>query len=165
VGNKRTNFREIAEAELRRKGVPLQDLRSREIRGTAFEPAALAVRETAYETTAGRECFLEWVTPEDRVVAFLRLLLSAQPSFVEELGEAALIRELHVYGEVAELNKASRGRAQHRGLGRRLVDAARARADNEGYERLAVISAMGTRPYYRRLGFQDGVLYQHLALR
>ena len=51
------------------------------------------------------------------------------------------------------------GASQHRGLGRRLLAAARARAS--GLPGLAVISAVGTRDYYRQNGFRDGVLYQH----
>jgi elongator complex protein 3 len=164
LGNKRTNFREIAEAELRRRGVALADVRAREIRDAGFEPSDLQLRETRYDTAVGIECFLELVTPEDRIVAFVRLALPAAPSFVPELGSSAVIRELHVYGPTAGLGEASGGRPQHGGLGRRLVEAARARAVAAGHTRLAVISAMGTRAYYRRLGFRDGSLYQHLAL-
>ena len=54
--------------------------------------------------------------------------------------------------------------AGHLGLGRRLIDAAAERAARDGYEDLAVISSVGTREYYRRLGFEDGRLYQHRRL-
>jgi elongator complex protein 3 len=80
-----------------------------------------------------------------------------------------MIREVHVYGRVARLGVAGpsdlpAGPPQHRGLGRRLVRRAAELAAAAGYERLVVISAVGTRRYYRRLGFADGDLYQHLAL-
>ena len=55
-------------------------------------------------------------------------------------------------------------RSQHLGLGTRLVDAAIRRSRSEGFDRLAVISAIGTRDYYRGLGFEDGDLYQHREL-
>jgi elongator complex protein 3 len=164
VGNKRTNFREIAEAELRRRGVALADVRAREIRDEGFEPGELELRDTRYDTAIGAESFLELVTPEDRIVAFARLALPQRPSFVPELGESAVLRELHVYGPAAGLGEASAGRPQHAGLGRQLLDAARERAASAGHTSLAVISAIGTRAYYRRLGFRDGALYQHFAL-
>ena len=50
---------------------------------------------------------------------------------------------------------------QHLGLGRRLVEHAAGLARQAGHARLAVISAVGTRAYYRGLGFGDGALYQH----
>jgi elongator complex protein 3 len=75
-----------------------------------------------------------------------------------------VIRELHVYGGALALGARDGARAQHRGLGRRLVREASARALEAGYRALAVISAVGTRPYYRALGFGDGALYQHLPL-
>lgn len=52
------------------------------------------------------------------------------------------------------------GRAQHSGLGSRLIEYAASIARERGYRRLAVISAVGTRAYYRKRGFTDGELYQ-----
>ena len=74
-----------------------------------------------------------------------------------------MIREVHVYGTAARLGKAGEG-AQHQGLGRQLVERACAIAAAEGYRAANVISAVGTREYYRRLGFEDAGLYQRRAL-
>jgi elongator complex protein 3 len=84
---------------------------------------------------------------------------------VAELGTSAVIRELHVYGGVAGIGERVPGAPQHRGLGRALVAAARERAAAAGHATLAVISAVGTRAYWRSLGFRDGELYQHLPLK
>jgi elongator complex protein 3 len=164
AGNKRTNFRQIAERELARRGHEVVEIRHREIRSEAFDDASLALREARYVTDSGEESFLELVTQEDRIVGFLRLSLPAEPSFVEELGGAALVRELHVYGAAVGIGRAAEGRAQHRGLGARLLNEAARLARAAGYERLSVISAIGTRDYYRRQGFEDGELYQHRTL-
>ena len=46
AGNRLSNFREIAEAALRAEGVRGYEIRSREIKHDAFDPGALALRET-----------------------------------------------------------------------------------------------------------------------
>lgn len=75
----------------------------------------------------------------------------------------AMIREVHVYGQVAGLHRTSGG-AQHRGLGRALVERACTIARERGYRAVNVISAVGTRGYYRGLGFEDNGLYQQRRL-
>lgn len=75
----------------------------------------------------------------------------------------AMIREVHVYGAVAALGHASTG-AQHTGLGRKLVARACDIAREAGYERINVISAVGTREYYATLGFEQHGLYQQKEL-
>ena len=63
-----------------------------------------------------------------------------------------------------EIGDAASGRAQHAGLGKQLIERAADIARQHGYQKLAVISAIGTREYYRKRGFADGVLYQLRAL-
>ncbi len=164
AGNRLANFRELAERELQRRGERCQDIRSREIKHDRFDPAELRLVVTCYASAIGQEQFIELVTPQDRLVAFVRLSLPHTESFVAELGRSAVIRELHVYGASLPLGLRDTSRAQHRGLGRRLVEQAATRARAAGHHALAVISAVGTRAYYRSLGFQDGPLYQHLPL-
>ncbi len=164
VGNKRTNFRQIAEQEIARRGKRLVEIRAREIRGERFEAAELELVETSYRTAGSEERFLELVTPADRIVGFLRLSLPDEVSFIDELGHAALVRELHVYGGAVRLGAEPGAAAQHRGLGARLLEEAARRAHAAGFACLSVISAIGTRDYYRQQGFVDGTLYQHRAL-
>lgn len=165
VGNKQSNLRELATAEAARRGIASADVRAREIRGRAFDPDRLALVETAYATSVGEELFLELVTPGDELVAFLRLSLPVEAPLTAELRGAAMIREVHVYGVALGIGERSPGRAQHAGLGRRLLDRAAEIARSRGFERLAVISAVGTRRYYASAGFERGALYQHRALR
>jgi elongator complex protein 3 len=164
AGTRVANFREVAERALAERGEACLDLRAREIRGAGFERRALQLRTTAYATSVGEERFLELTTREDRLVAFLRLSLPREASFVAELARAAVIRELHVYGESLPLRERDSSRAQHAGLGRALVGQAVRQAALAGHDRLAVISAVGTRGYYRALGFADGELYQARSL-
>ena len=164
TGNKLTNFRQIAQRELERRGEPCCDIRSREIRSADFDADTLRLEVTRYRSSLGRELFLEYVTPEDRIVAFLRLSLPDASGFLPEIEHSALLREVHVYGAVLGLGHRDARRAQHRGLGQKLIESAASCAREAGYADLAVISAVGTRRYYRRLGFGDGELYQHLSV-
>ncbi len=165
AGNKVTNLREVVERELRRRGLESRDIRAREIRREPVEVDQLRLERLEYATSAGREWFLQFVTRTNRLAAFCRLALPHQPSFLSELGRRAIIREVHVYGVVVAIgDPRRRGPSQHLGLGRRLIEEAARIAAARGYDALAVISAVGTRGYYRGLGFEDGALYQHRPL-
>jgi len=164
TGNQVANLREVAESELQRRGGRCRDIRGREIRAASFDPDELTMRDQVYTTSIGEERFLEFVTPDDRLVAFLRLSLPRSPLQDPELRASALIREVHVYGGSLELGRRADDRAQHLGLGRRLIERAAELSRQAGLLDLAVISAVGTRAYYRGLGFTDGDLYQHRRL-
>jgi elongator complex protein 3 len=75
-----------------------------------------------------------------------------------------MIREVHVYGQAVGVGQSESGKAQHIGLGGKLIEHAVQIAQQRGYRTLAVISAVGTRGYYRGRGFVDGTLYQHRPL-
>lgn len=174
AGNKKPNLRQLVEERLRERcaatGERVREIRFREIATSAVDMDALRLDEVAYETPATSERFLQWVTPEGRIAGFLRLSLPAcqkTPGVMLHRvpiapGEA-MIREVHVYG-MAERVGETGSAAQHHGLGRKLVERACEIARAAGYERINVISAVGTRGYYRNLGFYDHGLYQQRAL-
>jgi elongator complex protein 3 len=163
AGNRLSNFREIAEQALRARGQRSVEIRSREIRDHRVGLES-RLRTTAYATSVGEERFIEFVTDDDRILGFCRLALPSAPSFMAEIADSALLREVHVYGASLSLGERHGEHAQHRGFGRRLIDEAARQAALAGHANLAVISAVGTRPYYRERGFRDGRLYQHRAL-
>ena len=76
-----------------------------------------------------------------------------------DLEDAALIREVHVFGQSVEVGDSEAGAAQHIGLGTQLLEKAEQLAKSNGYRSLVVISAVGTREYYARRGFKMGELY------
>jgi elongator complex protein 3 len=164
AGTHTANLREVAERRLAERGGVCRDVRSREIRGRGFVREELRLLGTEYRTSVGSEVFLEYVTQAGHLVAFLRLSLPSAPSFVEEIAGSALIREVHVYGASLPLGARVAGGAQHAGLGGALLDDAARRAVEAGFSELAVISAVGTRAWYRDHGFRDGAMYQHLSL-
>ncbi|MBQ9002698.1 MAG: GNAT family N-acetyltransferase, partial [Eggerthellaceae bacterium] len=169
VGNKKTNLRQIVDDYLAPYADGVREIRFREIGTEGADVDELEMSEVAYETTATNEVFLQWVTPENKIAGFLRLSLPKEEAFsrYEDLpvkaGEA-MIREVHVYGFATSVD-AKGVSAQHHGLGRRLIERACEIAYSEGYDCLNVISAVGTREYYRKLGFADNGLYQQKSLR
>jgi elongator complex protein 3 len=130
-------------------------------------PASLRQSDYSYPTGVGEERFLSMDTPDGRLAGFLRLLLPWPERAAEapqELEGCAVIREVHVYGPALHLGADNLGEAQHAGVGSRLIAQALTIASHAGFKRLAVIAAIGTRAYYRRLGFERGDLYMHLDL-
>ena len=166
-GNKVTNFRQLVERELDRRGQTCQDIRAREIRGKQITHDQLRLDCLSYDTSIGQERFLQLITNERQIAGFLRLSLPRQEEapLLDELRGCAMIREVHVYGLALGIGSSQAGKAQHAGLGKRLIEAAAEIAAERSYERLAVISAIGTREYYRKRGFVDGELYQLRDLR
>ncbi len=152
AGNKKTNLRQMVEARIGDAGADM-----REVATSDVALSDLRLDCVSYHTTVSDERFLQWVTPEGRIAGFLRLSLPMT-------GAEAMIREVHVYGRVAGLGESERGGAQHAGLGRALVEEACHRAHEAGYGAVNVISAVGTRNYYRGLGFADAGLYQRRVL-
>ncbi|MDX1615097.1 MAG: tRNA uridine(34) 5-carboxymethylaminomethyl modification radical SAM/GNAT enzyme Elp3 [Candidatus Promineifilaceae bacterium] len=165
AGMTKANLRQIAQQEMARRGLRCRCIRCREVRRREVEPGDLTLRTQRYETDATSEQFLSFEN-DDYLAGFLRLSLphpDAEPP-IPELAGHAVIREVHVYGPALPLGEESDGEAQHSGLGGQLVEAAMARARAAGYQRVAVISAIGTRGYYARHGFELDGLYMTRSL-
>jgi elongator complex protein 3 len=168
AGNKRTSLRQDVQAELKRRGKICQCIRCREVRGQEVKLEDLQMQDLVYPSGGGDEHFLSYETPMGvypggRLAGFLRLFLPGADSAdtgLADLAQAAIIREVHVYGQSLGVGEGANGDAQHIGLGARLIERAGELAGEKGYARLAVISAVGTRRYYERLGFARGELYQ-----
>ena len=162
AGNLKTNLRQMVEARLADRTGEVREIRMREIAGADITRDGLRLDVVSYATATSDERFLQWVTDEGRIAGFCRLSLpnaASQPLCPTPLG-TAMIREVHVYGRVASLGTSEAGGAQHAGLGKALIEEACRQAREAGYARIAVISAVGTRHYYRGLGFVDEGLYQ-----
>lgn len=159
-GNKSTNFRQIAEEEIKRVGKKIQDIRSREIRDEEVKWDDLELETINYETTVSREFFISYKTKKtDKICSFLRLSLPKRESYIEEIKGSAMIREVHVYGSLVNIGKDSSGESQHLGLGKRMIEIAEDISRRNKFKKLSVISAIGTKEYYRKRGFDDMNLY------
>jgi len=123
-GNRRTSLRQDALAELKRRGQSCGCIRCREVRGERIEVESLTLEDLAYPAAYAEEHFLHYLTPEGRIAGYLRLSLPGQEApelGMDDLRGAALIREVHVYGQSLPVGSGQEGAAQHVGLGTRLL--------------------------------------------
>jgi elongator complex protein 3 len=162
AGNRRSSLRQDIQAELARRGTPCNCIRCREVRGEKLDLSALHLDDLVYHPDGAEEHFLSYITPDDRITGFLRLSLPGPDSpaiGLNDLEAAAIIREVHIYGQSLAVGAEQTGAAQHTGLGKRLMAEADRIARTKGYRRMAVISAVGTRQYYLERGFERGEFY------
>ncbi len=161
-GNRRTSLRQDVHEEMQRRGTRCECVRCREVRGKPVHPELLKLDDMVYRAGAAEEHFISYVTPDDKLAGFVRLSLPGKDSpqtGMSDLDGAALIREVHVYGQSLPVGAEKQGAAQHAGLGTRLLEKAESIAKASGFKRMAVISAVGTRGYYLERGFERGELY------
>ncbi|MGM0449018.1 MAG: tRNA uridine(34) 5-carboxymethylaminomethyl modification radical SAM/GNAT enzyme Elp3 [Methanobacteriota archaeon] len=171
AGVQKSNLRQLAAQRAEEKGIVQRDVRAREVGHNDADPDPddVELDVLTYEAGGGTEHFISFEDPvRDLLVGFCRLRF---PSFAPdqpgapgtesdpirpELEDAALVRELHVYGN--EVGIGGDGDWQHQGYGTRLLECAEALSREAGYEKVAVISGIGAREYYRnKLGYrQDG---------
>lgn len=162
AGNKIPSLRQNIQKEVKRRGERCQCIRCREVRGKDIEVDDLTLDDLVYEIHGSEEHFLSFNTPDDKVAGFLRLSLPGEGTLdpgMEDLKEAAIIREVHIYGQSLQVGTDKDGAAQHAGLGTSLLDKADKLARDHGYPKIAVISAIGTRQYYLDRGFERGEYY------
>ncbi len=161
-GNKRTSLRQDVHIEMRIRGTKCECLRCREVRGKKINIEKLELDDLIYTAEHAEEHFISFLTPDEKVAGFLRLSLpcaDAPATGIADLDGAAIIREVHVYGQSLEVGAEKRGSAQHAGLGTQLLEEAEQVALRSGFMRTAVIAAVGTREYYLARGYSRGQLY------
>ncbi len=167
AGVRAGNLRQLALDRLARTGARCPCLRCREPgRRAVPDTDRLVLRETQYTAAGGEEVFLSYDDPaSDCTAGYLRLRLPSGAS-ADPLA-FPIIRELKVLGQAVDVGASADTPVglQHRGLGRRLVGRAAEIAFARGFDELLVMSAVGTREYYRRLGFEPRPPYMGLPRR
>lgn len=167
-GNKKTNLRQIVEEELIQEGRVVQDIRAREIKDESVTWEKIKLETIQYSTKIGKEIFLSYKTKvSDKICGFLRLSIPNKRNnklLIDEIRDSTMIREIHVYGKVLGIKDLNVGESQHLGLGKRMIGIAEEITRQSGFKKISVISAIGTRQYYRDRGFQLGDLYMSKTL-
>lgn len=149
-GARVSNLRQTIEEQMKNENWRCECIRCREVRTNKKEKPFLFREE--YEASQGKELFLSFENKDQKqLYSMLRLRLSKN--------NTALIRELHTYGQATEISKKGKG-AQHKGLGKKLIIEAEKIAKKAGYKKIAIISGIGVRDYYRKLGYslKDGYM-------
>ncbi len=177
-----SNMRQWLEEDQKKNGWKCRCIRCREVREKEVDVSECSLIKREYNTLSGKEFFLSYENKpsstkatageeKDILISFLRLRLPSSPrsSLKEErsdgergdlrevlfpvLKNSALVRELHTYGRLAPIHKEGE-QGQHRGFGKLLLEEAEKLARENGYEKLAIISGVGVREYYRKLGYE-----------
>ncbi|NQU77750.1 tRNA uridine(34) 5-carboxymethylaminomethyl modification radical SAM/GNAT enzyme Elp3 [Candidatus Falkowbacteria bacterium] len=170
AGNKISNLRQYIQKEMAQKKLKCRCIRCREIRGTDYKISNVKLKKREYSASEGKEIFLSYEdTKQNKIIAFLRLRLPTEKSINNQqltINNSAIIREVHTYGSmipVGQSGKVEPGRTksrrmtvmtgQHRGFGKKLTKQAETITRQAGFNKLIVISGIGVRDYYRKLGY------------
>ena len=166
------NLRELALARMKDLGSKCRDVRTREVGiqeiHNKVKPNEVELIRRDYFANEGWETFLSYEDPEqDILVGLLRLRKPSEEVFRPELKNGvSVVRELHVYGSVVPVAGRDPSKFQHQGFGTLLMEEAEKIAREEhGARKLSVISGVGTRNYYRKLGYElDGPYMSKMLL-
>ncbi len=154
AGVDRTNLRQIVDQLCKKKKIRCRCIRCREV-GRAKKVGDVEITVEEYDASGGKEFF---ISAEDRkndvIIGFTRLRFPGKQLRKEITEKSALLRELHVYGMTAAVGEKTERRSQHKGYGTKLVKKAEEIAKNHGYNKLIIISGIGVRGYYKKLGYE-----------
>jgi elongator complex protein 3 len=176
AGSTRANLRQIVQQRMVKQKRNCRCIRCREVRRQSVDSQDLRWETLIYATDVSCEHFIQAIARSGHLAGFLRLSLPKRGARVQlttanerenvfdEIGNCAMIREVHVYGPALSVGVESDGEAQHVGIGQQLIERARHAAHAARYRRMAVIAAVGTREYYQRWGFEPGKTYMAMDL-
>ena len=160
------NLRELALARMKDLGTSCRDVRTREVGiqevHHKVSPDQVELIRRDYYANGGWETFLSYEDPKkDILIGLLRLRKASKKytyrkEFVNQ--RTSIVRELHVYGSVVPLHSRDPRKFQHQGFGTLLMEEAeRIAREEHGSEKISVISGVGVRNYYAKLGYElDG---------
>lgn len=150
AGIKNIDLRKDIEEVIRKEKTKVKEIRFREI-GFALRDKRevnnqIKIKKTKYKASNGVEYFIEAINKDDILFGLLRLRL--------DKNKIATIRELHVYGPALKLGEKQKEKYQHTGIGKNLLKTAEKITKNKRYKKLRIISGVGVRDYYKKLGYK-----------
>ncbi|EKD49369.1 MAG: hypothetical protein ACD_63C00168G0002 [uncultured bacterium] len=151
AGSKISNLRQL----IAKQNVNCKCIRCRQAKkDIRFKSKNLKFFIKKYKASESTEYFLSFEDKTRKILfAFLRLRIT-ENQFLEEIKNAAIIREVHTYGEIVPISKKNKKAVQHLGLGKKLMKQSEKIAKKHGFRKIAVISGIGARRYYRKLGYK-----------
>ena len=167
AGPKYGNLRQIVHQNLRKQGLACQCIRCREIGlSDRTDTETPKLHRIDYGSSGGDEVFLSFEDSKDSIYGFLRLRKPSSLAHRSEVDEkTCIVRELHVLGRSLKIGNKEENEIQHMGLGKSLMrEAEKISKEEFDSNRLLVISAVGTREYYQKLGYSLYGPYMSKAL-
>ncbi len=157
-----TNFRQVVHELMKKKDIKCECIRCREPRDKKVNWGNVNLNRIDYEASNGKEIFLSF-DDDDTLLGFLRLRFPNKSFRNEITGDSAIVREVHVYGEATPIGK--EGEIQHRGLGKKLMEEAEKISKEAGKNKMVVISGIGVKEYFYKLGYKKDGVYVSKSLR
>ena len=145
AGTIKIDLRKSIEEELRKSKVKIKEIRWREVGFNSTDDLDLKLKTIRYKASEGEEYFLEIVNSDEVLFGLLRLRIK---------NKNAIVRELHVYGQALKLGDKVEEVAQHRGFGKWLLQEAEKICLRKKIRKLKIISGVGVREYYQKLGYE-----------
>jgi len=162
-----SNLREVILKQMKEEGRPCQCIRCREVKDKYDPEENLKLYRLNYKASKGEEVFLSFENENrNKLYALLRLRIPAhyfnkEKHFIKALQDSAIIRQVHTYGFQLSIDEKKEQAAQHHGLGKKLIQKAEEIIKEEypNIKKMAVISGIGVREYYRHLGYKQKGTY------
>jgi elongator complex protein 3 len=150
AGIKNIDMRKDIEEKVRARGLKIKEIRFREI-GFAIRDnrkinTDVKLKITKYKACSGTEYFIEAINKDNILFGLLRLRF--------DKNMPAMVRELHVYGPTLKLKEKASNEWQHKGLGKMLMQEAEKIAKRKNSKKIRVISGVGVREYYKKMGYK-----------
>ncbi len=173
AGPKKSNLRQLLDERLVSEGLKCRCIRCREVGhiqlryGVTPTLKDIRLKRLDYEASEGQETFLSFEDVKQGIlIAYLRLRTPSSKAHRPELIKSAVVRELHVYGPMLPVGEKPRVEWQHRRYGRRLLtEAERISLEELDIEKLMILSALGVKGYYKRLGYSEDGVYVSKRLK
>jgi elongator complex protein 3 len=172
AGCRIANLRQVVESTMKKRGKKPCDISAREVRAKTNDPENAIIDIIEYEANQGKEYFIQCSDPADRTLfGLLRLRIPSwfftkEQALMPVLYNAALIREIHVFGDQLGIGEKSETKSQHRGLGKRLMETAETIVAKQypTLSKIVVTSGVGVREYYRKRGYvlEDEYMVKYL---
>ncbi len=164
AGPKNGNLRQIIQGKMDDLGIKCKCIRCREagLQSRFIGEDNIVMNRIDYDASNGKEIFLSVESKdEESILGFLRMRNTFSPGRSELLDRkhpvknSVVVRELHVYGKLLNIGSGKNSESfQHRGLGKKLMSEAERIANDELHvKKISVISAIGTREYYKKMGY------------
>ena len=163
-----SNFRQLATNKMDKKGSYSMDIRNREVKYKNIDWNDMILDIHKYLGSGSDEYFIQFCSKDKKILyGFIRLRLNRNFKYsLESLDKCALIRELHVYGQHVNVGTKNTKGVQHKGLGTRLLKKAEEISIKNGYYKIAVISGVGVRGFYRKKGYilgEDDFMFKQIC--